>query len=147
MASETVTLTDNFNRDFGKVAHVPIHESGDSKRKDAGKDAGFWLIPPDSLAQLAEVYAIGAKKYAPRGWEKGMEWSRIVDPMFRHILAYMKGETHDATDGQHHMAAVAWAALALMEYERTHPEMDDLRRPLRTAERRDRGWPQFMGEE
>lgn len=119
----------------GKSIEYPITidqsvlEFGDSSRKDAGKDAGFWLIPPDSLTQLAKVFDIGAKKYSPRGWETGMAWSRVLDPMFRHILKWMKGEKYDQTDGQHHLASVAWACLVLMEYERTHPELDDLKRP------------------
>jgi hypothetical protein len=108
------------------LGKVMTEESGDNKRKDAGKPNGFYLIPPDALTELAKVYAIGAKKYSPRGWEAGMEWSRVLDPMFRHILAWQRGQTHDPTDGQHHLASVAWAALALMEYERTHPELDDV---------------------
>lgn len=104
-------------------------EHGDSSRKDAGKDAGFWLLPYVGLRELARVYKIGADKYSPRGWERGMAWSRIVDPMFRHLFKWMKGEKYDQTDGQHHLASVAWACFALMEYEETHPELDDLKRP------------------
>lgn len=103
-----------------------LKESGDSRRKDAGKPGGFYLIPPGPLTELAALYKTGAAKYSPRGWEAGMEWSRVVDPMFRHLLKWIGGETHDQVDGQHHLAAVAWACFALMEYERTHPEMDDV---------------------
>lgn len=103
-------------------------ETGDTHRLDAGKDAGFWLIPRRPLILLAQLYAIGAAKYAPRGWEAGMAWSRIVDPLFRHLLKWLTGEKYDPVDGQHHLAAVAWACFALMEYETTHPELDDLAR-------------------
>jgi hypothetical protein len=109
-----------------------IHESaeyGDTRRKDAGKAAGFHLIPRRPLAELARLYAIGAAKYKPRGWEAGMEWSRVWDAMERHLSKYIMGERFDAVDGQHHLASVAWACFALMEYELTHPELDDLRRP------------------
>jgi hypothetical protein len=105
-------------------------EVGDERKRDHGKLGGFWLIPTYPLRELVRVFGIGAKKYRPRGWEAGMEWSRIFDAMNRHILAWLDGETHDPTDGQHHLASVAWAALVLMEYERTHPEFDDLLRPL-----------------
>jgi hypothetical protein len=104
-------------------------ETGDGRRKDAGKDAGFWLLPPGPLTALAKVFKIGADKYSPRGWEAGMEWSRVVDPMFRHLLKWMRGEKYDQTDGQHHLSSVAWACFVLMEYEETHPEFDDLKRP------------------
>lgn len=111
------------------VANLKPIETGDGKRKDAGKIGGFYLIPVGPLREMARLYKIGAAKYTPRGWEAGMEWSRIVDPLFRHLLAWMTGETHDPVDGQHHLAAVAWACFALMEYEDTHPELDDLKRP------------------
>jgi hypothetical protein len=121
-------VVDAVARDAFVRRHVQQIETGDEKRKDTGKAAGFWLIPSGPLAALAHVYKIGADKYSPRGWESGMEWSRIVDPMFRHILAWMRGEKYDKTDGQHHLASVAWACFALMEYENTHPELDNLER-------------------
>jgi hypothetical protein len=101
---------------------------GDRMKKDHGKLGGFWLIPTYPLRELVRLFAIGAAKYSPRLWEEGMNWSRIYDAMNRHLLAWLDGETHDPTDGQHHLASVAWAALVLMEYERTHPELDDLMR-------------------
>jgi len=84
----------------------------------------FDLIPPRSLEQLAEVFTIGAKKYDDRNWESGILWGRVFAAMMRHGWAWWRGETHDP-DGQHHLSSVAWCAFALMEYERTHPEMDD----------------------
>jgi hypothetical protein len=32
---------------------------------------------------------------------------------------------NDPEDGQHHLASVAWCAMALIELEETHPELDD----------------------
>jgi hypothetical protein len=107
-----------------------VTEQGDSSRKDAGKDAGFHLIPRRPLAKVATVYQIGADKYSPRGWEAGMAWSRVADPLDRHWGKWLSGETYDQTDGQHHLASVVWAGLTLMEYEETHPELDDLAREL-----------------
>jgi hypothetical protein len=93
-------------------------------KHDDGK-LRFDLIPPEPLMQLAEVYTIGAKKYADRNWEKGISWGRIFAAMMRHGWRWWAGERHDAVDGQHHLASVAWCAFALMEYERTHRELDD----------------------
>jgi hypothetical protein len=103
-------------------------ETGDERKKDYGKPGGFWLLPRRPLIALAHVFEIGARKYRPRGWEAGMEWSRIVDALFRHLFAWLSGEKYDPVDGQHHLASVAWAAFVLMEYETTHPELDDLAR-------------------
>lgn len=101
-------------------------ETGDQSRLDNGKASGFYLIPTRPLTELAKLYALGAAKYSPRGWEKGMEWRRILDPAFRHLFAWMRGEKYDPIDGQHHLIAVAWAMFALVEYEETHPELDDI---------------------
>lgn len=100
-------------------------ESGDALKKDAGK-VRYDLIPVGPLRELARLYTIGAEKYAPRGWEQpGMDWSRIIAAMQRHTEAWRGGEQFDPVDGQHHLAAVAWCAFALMEYEQTHPDLDD----------------------
>jgi len=45
--------------------------------------------------------------------------------MMRHIEAFRRGESVDPDDGQHPLASVAWCAFTLMEFERTHPELDD----------------------
>ena len=92
--------------------------------KDDDDKLRFDLIPAKPLEKLARVYTIGAKKYSPRNWEKGLSWGRVFAAMCRHTWAWWRGETHDP-DGQHHLSSVAWCAFALMEYETTHPELDD----------------------
>jgi len=52
-------------------------------------------------------------------------FSRIYASMQRHANAWRGGEQRDPVDGQHNLASVVWCAMALMEYERTHPELDD----------------------
>lgn len=127
----TQRVVDSLNRAVKESHPVPSvlevkPEAGDANRKDTNKSRGYWLIPQAPLAELARLYATGAAKYSPRGWEAGMEYSRIIDAMDRHMAKYLAGERYDAVDGQHHMAAVAWGAFAIMEYERTHPEFNDI---------------------
>lgn len=85
----------------------------------------FDLILVRPLEEVARVYTIGAAKYADRNWELGLSWGRVFSAIMRHAWAWWRGERTDPKDGQHHLASVAWCALALMEYERTHPEKDD----------------------
>lgn len=92
--------------------------------KDDGDKLRYDLIPPAPMDEIAKVFTIGAKKYEDRNWEKGLKWGRIFGALMRHAWAYWRGETHDP-DGQHHLASVAWCAMVLMEYEVTHPELDD----------------------
>jgi hypothetical protein len=96
----------------------------EGRKDDAGK-LRFDLIPVEPLRKLVEVYTIGARKYADRNWEKGIQWGRIFAALQRHAWAFWAGEERDPVDGQLHLASVAWCAFALIEYARTHPELDD----------------------
>jgi len=98
------------------------NESG--SKFDKGK-LRYDLIHVYPLARVAEVYTIGANKYDDRNWEKGMSWSRLYGAAQRHLNAFWSGESIDPENGQHHLAAVSFCINALMEYENTHPELDD----------------------
>lgn len=76
----------------------------------------YELIPTEWDRALAEVMTKGAEKYAKRNWEKGMAWSIPVGCLKRHLIAFLDGERYDET-GCHHLAHVAWNALALMSYD------------------------------
>lgn len=98
--------------------------ANEGKKFDSEK-IRFDLIPVGPMQELARVYTIGAAKYGVRNWEKGLCWGRVFAAMQRHAWAWWQGEKLDQVDGQHHLAAVAWCALALMEYENTCPQLDD----------------------
>jgi len=91
---------------------------------DEGK-ARYDLIPGDSLHELAKLYTMGAAKYGDRNWEKGMKWGRIFRAMVGHAWSFWRGERFDPDDGQHHLASVAWCALALMSYDMREIGDDD----------------------
>ena len=96
----------------------------EGKKSDTGK-LRFDLIPPGPLAQLAEVFTIGCRKYDSRNWEKGMAWGRVFAAMMRHAWKWWGGEKYDKDDGQSHLSSVAWCAFVLMEYEETNSGLDD----------------------
>lgn len=89
------------------------------------KLARFDLIPAGPLWEVAEHYGRGAEKYADRNWERGYEWSKSFQSLQRHAWSFWNGETHDPETGSPHMAAVVFHALALLEFQQTHPEFDD----------------------
>ena len=91
---------------------------------DAEKEC-FDLFPMIPLLELAKLFTLGAIKYGVRNWEKGMKFGRLFAAMMRHAIKWWAGEIYDPVDGQHHLTAVMWNAMVLMELERTHPEMDD----------------------
>ena len=102
----------------------PLKPEEPAYRYDSGK-LRYDLIPVGPLRELAEVFTAGAEKYAPDNWRKGMSFSRMIGPLFRHLEKWRSGETRDAETGCHHLAQAAWNALCLIELEFTHPELDD----------------------
>ena len=104
------------------------HEMGDTVPKGRKNDTGKlrWdLLPARPMFELVKLYTMGAEKYDDRNWENGLSWMRCFRALVSHSYKWLSGEKHDPADGQHHMASVAWYALALIEYEDTHPELDD----------------------
>lgn len=83
------------------------------------------LLPTWPLRLVSEVYGVGALKYAERNWERGYDWSLSYAALQRHANQFWSGERLDGETKCHHLASVVFHALALMEFERTHPELDD----------------------
>lgn len=111
------------------------------------------LIPPGPLNALAEHYGRGARKYDNHQWRKGYEYTKSYDSIIRHALAWLAGHSYDVCSsdpegcsfvtndgepyespepdtcfnhtGSHHMAAVAWHAFGIQEFEAEYPEHDD----------------------
>lgn len=90
------------------------------------------LVPAEPLRLLALHYGLNSEehggKYPARNWEKGYRWSLSFAAMMRHAWAFWRGEWFDreSPGGRTpHVIAVAWHAFALMEWGRTHPELDD----------------------
>jgi hypothetical protein len=74
----------------------------------------YELLPPGPLHRLAVHYAKGARKYADRNWEKGIETGRIMQSMLRHAFQYLAGKRDED-----HLAAVVWNCFALMHHEQS----------------------------
>lgn len=108
------------------MSNEEVEKSTVGVRFDSGK-LRYDLLPPDGMDALVDVYTQGAKKYADRNWEKGMNWSRIIGSLLRHTFKFMSGETHDKETGCHHMAMAAWNALALCVYDTRKVGTNDLK--------------------
>ena len=85
-------------------------------------DAAFELLTKEAGGQIqaayavGELYAIGAKKYAKRNWEQGIDWGVVWSAAFRHLLAHIIGEKNDPVDGQLHLTSVCCNIIALLHY-------------------------------
>lgn len=83
------------------------------------------LLEPLAIEELVKVFTKGAEKYAPNNWKKGMEWSKVLASLKRHIAAFEKGEDIDKETSCYHMAHAAWNALAIVSYYKIYPQGDD----------------------
>jgi len=101
-----------------------IKNSTGGVKFDEGKNR-YDLIPGYALDELAKIYTYGTKKYDDNNWRKGMKWGRIFGAMMRHAWAFWRGEDRDPESGLLHLAHAAWQCFTLMEYAKTHPELDD----------------------
>lgn len=85
-------------------------------RYDTGK-LRLDLLPAEWELELGRVSTMGSIKYAPRNWERGMAWMKMIGCSRRHILKFLLGEKYDKETGCHHLALAAWNLLALMSYD------------------------------
>jgi hypothetical protein len=101
-----------------------MKKKGEGLRLNEGKTRHD-LIPAFAQEQYAQVLTKGSKKYAERNWESGMEWSKVLASMKRHILAFEKGEDFDPETGLHHTAHIMCNAAFLTEYYKIYPQGDN----------------------
>lgn len=87
------------------------------------------LLSTEAMNQTAAVLAFGAEKYAEHNWRKGFAWSRPLAAAMRHITAFNDGEDRDPESGLSHLAHAACCIMFLLEFEKTHPELDDRYNP------------------
>lgn len=93
-------------------------------KHDAGKPP-MALLSRTALEEVAKVMAFGAQKYAAHNWRSGFKWSRTLDAAVRHLYAFIDGEDKDPESGLSHLAHAMCCLMFTLEFEKTHPELDD----------------------
>jgi len=94
-----------------------------------GSKLPLHLLSTEAMNQTAAVLAFGAEKYAAHNWRKGFVWSRPLSAAMRHITAFNAGEDKDPESGLSHLAHAACCIMFLLEFEKTHKELDDRYKP------------------
>jgi hypothetical protein len=105
---------------------------GNATKHDDGKTP-MNLLSREALEQIAMVMAFGKEKYAAHNWRKGFQWSRPLSAAMRHIMAFNDGEDKDPESGLSHLAHAACCIMFLLEFEKTHKELDDRWKPAEKA--------------
>ena len=83
------------------------------------------LLPPDALYAITEILDFGAKKYAPRNWEKGMDWSRLYRATLGHLFQWFMRKGADPETGKSHLWHAGCCILFLIAYEIRGVGQDD----------------------
>lgn len=87
------------------------------------------LLSTEAMNQTAAVLQFGAQKYAAHNWRKGFAWSRPLAAAMRHITAFNNGEDTDPESGLSHLAHASCCIMFLLEFQKTHPQLDDRYKP------------------
>lgn len=106
----------------GKEVRVVNEKTGGEKGSKAQR---FDLVPFEAVAEIAEIYDFGSKKYADHNWRKGYNWGLSFAALQRHLALFWEGEDYDEESGLNHLAHAGWHCLALLTFYREHPELDD----------------------
>lgn len=96
----------------------------EGNKHDTGKDP-WHLVPWDAVRAIVMILAFGARKYAARNWELGMDWSRCFSACQRHMLSWWQGEDKDPETGYSHLWHAGCCILFLIAYELRGTGTDD----------------------
>lgn len=93
------------------------------------------LIDAKAMEGLAAVLTFGANKYAAHNWRNGINYSRILAAMLRHISAIQRGEYIDPESGLPHINHVGccWMFLSNFMAEQ-RDDLNDLWKPSANKE-------------
>ena len=89
-------------------------------KMDSGKNRLGLVLGSFAMAleQVGFVGTHGAKKYSDNGWlsvPDGQE--RYKDALYRHLIAYEKGEDVDKDSDLLHLSHLCWNCLAILDLE------------------------------
>lgn len=102
-----------------------IHSPTEGTKFDSEK-LQMDLISPEALEELAKVLTQGAKKYNRKNWEKGIDYSRIIGAVYRHINKWRLGEDIDPESGFNHISHAMCNLMFLITYiSRDMKQFDD----------------------
>lgn len=87
------------------------------------------LVDALAVEGLASVLTFGAKKYAANNWRNGLEYTRIIGALKRHLSAIEKGEDIDPESGLPHVDHLGCCWMFLSNFMKTRPDLDNRWKP------------------
>ena len=93
-----------------------------SQRSTQADSTRYDLVSEIGLERLAKTYAEGISKgYEEHNWRLGQPFSVLLNHVLWHLNAYKQGDS-----SEDHLAHAAFGLFALMEFQATRPELNDL---------------------
>lgn len=112
-AQEFIDLVNGEDMEQEVVKEQQISVKND--RKD-GK-LRWELLPLSTIKEIVKVYTFGANKYGANRWQNlDNGYERYKAALFRHMVAFEEGEITDKESGLHHLAHMAWNAIAMLYF-------------------------------
>lgn len=114
------------------VAFAPVYmtaaerEAAPKGLKFDGNKLRMELLDPLAMEGLAAVLTFGAKKYNAWNWLKGIEYSRLIGAMKRHLSEIEKGNYIDPESGEPHIDHLGCCWMFLSGQMARGSKMDDL---------------------
>lgn len=101
-------------------------------KSDEGKP-GFELLPIELLSEVNLVLRHGKEKYGLNNWQKteGFKMSRCYNALWRHMLAWWKGEDLDRESGLSHLSHAMCNLIFLMYHHKITKQGDDRPKELK----------------
>lgn len=97
-------------------------------RKDDSAKAPMALIPPIALEAAARAFQNGLK-YGQFNYLRGLEATRILSALLRHVSKWNAGEEIDPDSGVHHLGHAIACCAMLLHLQQTGKLVDDRWRP------------------
>lgn len=83
------------------------------------------LLDAAALEGLAKVLTFGANKYAADNWRAGIQYSRLISSLLRHLAAIQRGELIDPESGLPHIDHLGCNWMFLSNFMKQQPEKNN----------------------
>lgn len=79
------------------------------------------LVPPEIVEAIGQIMTFGANKYGDFNWAYGINYSRVIGALLRHLYSFIRGEINDPESGKPHLWHAACNLAFLITFE-SRPE-------------------------
>ena len=108
---------------------MKIKVDGAGKKDDfKDKKIRLELVPPNFTNAIGRVLTYGAEKYAAHNWMRGMDFSRLIGAIKRHLESVEFSEDFDEETQEQHLAHIGCCVAFLhyfIEHKSEYEAFDD----------------------